>query len=203
MSKLKETFKKQGGMQLVKNYLRAGVMSYAISQLFLTGRSRKALELLRLGTQLKVYQKVRKKYWQTLRDFDAMYKEPALSQKPAQRVWICWMQGIENAPELVQRCYASIKEHVTDREIVLITAENRKKYVELPDYIEEKYAKGIITHTHFSDILRVTLLAKHGGTWIDATVFCSGGVIPHYMLDSDFFVFQNLKPGADGHVLNI
>ena len=80
---------------------------------------------------------------------------------------------------------------------------NRKEYIVFPDYIEQQYEAGIITHTHFSDLLRVALLAKYGGTWIDATVFCTGGVVPSYMLDSDFFVFQNLKPGADGHVLNI
>lgn len=110
---------------------------------------------------------------------------------------------MENAPKLVQDCYLSIQEYVTDRKIVLITAKNRKEYIVFPDYIEQQYEAGIITHTHFSDLLRVALLAKYGGTWIDATVFCTGGVVPSYMLDSDFFVFQNMKPGADGHVLNI
>jgi hypothetical protein len=47
--------------------------------------------------------------------------------------------------------------------------------------------------------LRLELLLNHGGTWIDATVFCSGGEIPAYMLDSDLFLFQTLKPGLDGH----
>lgn len=43
---------------------------------------------------------------------------------------------------------------------------------------------------------------RHGGTWIDSTVFCSGRNIPNYMLESNFFVFQNLKPGSDGSVTN-
>jgi hypothetical protein len=34
----------------------------------------------------------------------------------------------------------------------------------------EKYQKKIIDNTHFSDLLRLELLIKYGGTWIDASV---------------------------------
>ena len=110
---------------------------------------------------------------------------------------------MENAPELVQRCFRTLEDNLKDREIVLITSSNLMEYTDFPKYILEKYEKGLITHTHFSDLLRVELLCRYGGTWIDATVFCSGGDIPSYMLDSELFMFQNLKPGADGSVLNI
>ena len=49
-----------------------------------------------------------------------------------------------------------------------------------------------------SDLLRLELLQRYGGTWIDATVFCTSKMIPTYMLDSDLFLFQCLKPGRDG-----
>lgn len=205
MSDFGSIWNKVGGWALIKQYAKAGVLFYALAQLCLTGFSRKSLELLRLDVQLKIQNKLRRMYLPILKKFDAERCEETEFQSDAvyRKVWICWLQGIENAPELVQKCYASIQEHITDREIVLITSENRKQYVAFPDYIEQKYESGIITHTHFSDLLRIALLAQYGGTWIDATVFCSGGTIPKYMLDSDFFVFQNLKPGADGHVLNI
>ena len=32
---------------------------------------------------------------------------------------------------------------------------------------------GQITKTHLSDLLRLELLIRYGGTWIDATVFCT------------------------------
>ena len=51
-----------------------------------------------------------------------------------------------------------------------------------------------------SDLLRLELLTRYGGTWVDATVLCPRKP-PDYMLDSDFFVFQLLKPGLDGHSL--
>ena len=54
-----------------------------------------------------------------------------------------------------------------------------------------------------SDLIRLELLIRYGGTWIDSTVYCSGGDYPNYMMDSDLFLFQNLKPGLDGHCTSI
>lgn len=188
-------------MSLIKEYARNGVLPYVCMQLAITGFSKKSLEIVRNGVSLKIYQKLRKRYKDALDEFDNKYQE--LPQTHSNKVWVCWMQGIENAPKLVQRCYQSLKDNLKDRDIVLITSSNLKDYTDFPQYILEKYEKGLITHTHFSDLLRVELLCRYGGTWIDATVFCSGGNIPTYMLDSELFMFQNLKPGADGSVLNI
>lgn len=196
-----QTFQKQGGWNLMSQWMKVGVLPYAIAQIAISGFSRKSLEHLRNGVGLKVNHKLTKKYLPLLKDWDRTYKEPAVSEK--RKVWICWLQGLENAPYVVQRCVKSIKENVTDREIVVITSDNYREYTDFPNYILEKYEKGKITHTHFSDLLRLELLMRHGGTWIDATVFCSGSNIPSYMLDSDFFVFQNLKPGNDGQATNI
>ena len=106
---------------------------------------------------------------------------------------------MENAPELVKRCYQSVKENMPDRDIVVITSENMTDYVQFPDFIIEKWKKGQITHTHMTDLLRLELLIKYGGMWLDATVFCSGGNIPDYFFKSELFFYQCLKPGRDGH----
>jgi hypothetical protein len=89
--------------------------------------------------------------------------------------------------------------HITDRPVVVITEDNFRDYVTFPDYIMKKYEKGIISKVHFADLLRVELLAKHGGTWLDGTVFCSDNPFQPYVLDSELFLFQTLKPGLDGH----
>lgn len=200
MSRFKQLFEKAGGWNTVANYAKAGVLPYAITQIAISGFSRKSLEHLRNGIGLKVNRKLTKKYLPLLKEWDETYKEPVVSEKC--KVWICWLQGLQNAPYVVQQCVKSIKENVTDREIVVITSDNYREYTDFPDYILDKYKKGQISHTHFSDLLRLELLMRHGGTWIDSTVFCSGSNIPSYMLDSDFFVFQNLKPGSDGNVTN-
>ena len=34
------------------------------------------------------------------------------------KIWICWFQGIENAPELVKACYNSVLKNYKDKEII-------------------------------------------------------------------------------------
>ena len=195
---LKETFQKQGGMKLIKQYAKSGSLGTAVGEFALLGKSRTALEILRLSTQLKVKQKLEKKYRGVLEELDKRFDD-SLSHEFSNKVWICWFQGMENAPALVQKCFESAKKNLTDREIILITSENMNQYVQFPDYIIEKWKAGVITHTHLTDLLRLELLIKYGGMWLDATVFCSSPEedIPEYFFDSDLF-FQSLKPGRDG-----
>lgn len=89
---------------------------------------------------------------------------------PSSYIWQCWLQGEQQAPPVVKQCLESVRKYLRpDQRQVIITADNYAAYVSLPDYIIEKWQSGIITNTHFSDILRVNLLAKYGGYWIDAT----------------------------------
>ena len=190
-------FNKVGGKEILKQYLRGHVLLFALTQTLLQGFSKKSLEIVRLSVNNKILSKLRKKYARFIGEFKDSY-QPA-ERKRSNKVWVCWLQGMEQAPELVQACFASLKKHLKDREIILLTEENYRDYVNFPNHIQQKIDSGIITRTHMSDLLRLELLLKYGGSWIDATVYCSGGEIPDYMLDSDLFVFQNLKPGADGH----
>lgn len=199
---LKENLMKLGGIKLIKELWNSGTLFYAVKQLLITGKSRKSLEILRLGIKMKIQNKLAKKYMPVLKKFDEQYSASSLISVKSNKVWVFWMQGMDNAPALVQRCYRSLQDNLKDREIVLVTSENMNEYVQFPDYIMDKLNKGIITYTHLSDLLRVELLIRYGGTWIDSTVFCSGSNIPCYMLDDDFFVFQNLRPGDNGSVMN-
>lgn len=196
---LKETFQKQGGMKLIKQYAKNGSLGTAIGEFLLLGKSRTALEILRLSTQMKVKQRLEKKYRHVLNEFDKSY-DSSLPHESSNKVWICWFQGIENAPDIVQMCYESVRNNLSDSEIVLITSDNMSQYVQFPDYILKKWKAGFITHTHFTDLLRLELLIRYGGLWLDATVFCSSPKkdIPDYFFKSDLFFFQSLKPGRDG-----
>lgn len=143
-------------------------------------------ELWQLNKDYKQFKKLKKEYGQLIKA-DSILQPDAVAPK---KIWFCWLQGIENAPMLVKSCYESLKKHLVDYEIIVITADNLNNYIELPDYIINKWKRGIISNTHFSDVLRLSLLAKWGGTWIDSTVLCTG-VMPKYIEDSDFFVFSN------------
>ena len=98
----------------------------------------------------------------------------------ADRIWICWWQGMEQAPLLVKKCVESIVRNAGGHEVVIITEENYKEYANIPSWVEEKFAKGIISRTHYSDILRLSLLAEHGGMWLDSTFFCTEPSLDRY-----------------------
>lgn len=200
MAGLKQIFQKQGGIALLKQYWNSGALGTAVCQFLLLGKSRKALELLRLSAQFKGKRKLYKRYKSELSRFDETYN-CNLPHIQSNKVWVCWFQGMETAPELVQKCYASLQENLTEREIVLITKENLSQYVSFPDYILQKWEAGIITNTHMTDLLRLELLLQYGGMWVDATVLCTcpEAQIPTYYFDSDLFFYQSLKPGRDGH----
>ena len=155
------------------------------------------MEILRLAANLKIRQNLENKYKTSLDEFDRTF-DATLRHEQSNKVWICWFQGIENAPPIVQKCVQSVRENMPDKKIVIITSDNIADYVQFPDYIWKKWKEGIITHTHMTDLLRLELLINHGGMWLDATVFCTGKNIPEFYFDSDLFFYQTLKPGRDG-----
>ena len=113
-----------------------------------------------------------------------------------QKIWVCWLQGLEKAPDIVKKCVDSLRRHSNGRQVVVVTLENYKQYVSFPDYIEEKFSKGIITYTHFSDLLRAALLYQQGGLWVDATILCIKD-IPDCWFESDFYSIKKQDEGLN------
>lgn len=116
-------------------------------------------------------------------------------------IWWCWLQGLEQAPDVVKACYRSLQK--LGKKIVVLTEENMFEYVSFPDYIMEAKEKGIISRTHFSDLLRLELLTNRGGTWIDATVFCSGSEhISELLNDAELFCYSFvMRDSVSEHML--
>jgi len=54
---------------------------------------------------------------------------------------------------------------------------------------------------HFADIVRLKLLRRYGGVWVDATVLCAESLdrwLPMFNIGSPFFVFSS--PGPDRYI---
>lgn len=113
------------------------------------------------------------------------FQEVGTQQLP---VWQLWLQGESSTPPIVKKCLSSVKKYIPEREIILLTENTWQNYIVLPDFIMSKFNQGIITYTHFSDILRICLLEKYGGTWIDSTVLLTAPV-PSKIMDANFFAF--------------
>lgn len=86
-------------------------------------------------------------------------------------IWIFWWQGEKTMPPIVKSCYKSVLRNADKHPVILITENNIKEYVDIPQYIYKKMKEKKMTFTHFSDILRENLLYKHGGIWMDATIY--------------------------------
>lgn len=205
MGKFLKLFNKVGGIKVIKQYLYAHVFLFAVIETLLLGFARKSLEIVRLAINNRVYRKLKKQFGRFIGSYmeNEAGRVSKLERKRSNKVWVMWLQGIENAPDVVKRCVKSIEDNLSDREIIILTEDNYRDYVKFPDYVQRKIDEGIITRTHMSDLVRVEVLTAFGGTWIDATVFCSGRNYPSYMFDSDLFMFQNLKPGLDGDCIRI
>lgn len=110
-------------------------------------------------------------------------------------VWCCWWQGVEEMPEIVRMCNERLRQLLPEEivELRMITADNYKNYVDLPEYIIEKFEAGKMSITALSDVLRVALLAKYGGFWIDSTVFISD-YFPLEFITEDYYAQRMYDP---------
>lgn len=109
-------------------------------------------------------------------------------------IWFLWLQGFDNAPMVVKKCYASWKRYNPDWDIVFLDEGNLGKYLALQ---ELGIKSENVTKQAFSNLVRINLLAKYGGVWADATCLCRVSLdtwLNEYTT-SGFFAFH--KPGRD------
>lgn len=139
--------------------------------------------------QFQVYESMKKKYSNLIKDGIEVLD----IQEKSNKIWICWFQGFDNAPDIVKACINSVRINFPNSEIIILTNENINNYISFPNYIEEKRKKGIIGAAHYSDLIRVELLCKYGGFWLDATVLCTSSKLYNEVINNTkLFVFQKM-----------
>ncbi len=104
-------------------------------------------------------------------------------------IWQYWHQGIEAAPDLIKQCFRSVRHYMPDKKQVIITFDTIKDYIELPEIYYRLLENKKMKIAHFSDVLRVYLLEKYGGTWVDSTIFLTDR-IPDDIMNSNFCILQ-------------
>lgn len=107
-------------------------------------------------------------------------------------VWLLWLSGWESAPWMVKEVAMSYRRHNPGWKIHLLDSSNVKQYVDIP-YIHNAQ----IGSPAKSDIIRLFLLAKHGGVWADATMLCFAPLdswIHEGLMPAQFFMYH----GRDG-----
>ena len=197
-------FRQFGGWRLVWQYVRMGVLWTGVCALIRCALKGKSLKAAYPVITEKVDRILIRKYRYIL---DNMKVRDAEDQTPndggvPKIVWFSWLQGIDQAPDLVKVCLASQRKHLPDYEFRVFDLSNFQQWIELPKYIVRKYKKGLIPAASFSDLLRLSVLQKYGGVWMDATVFCSGFGNEKLqgrwdrIMQSELTVFRYFKRGA-------
>ncbi len=198
-------YRQFGGWRLVGQYARMGVLGAAVKAVvrcIVKGRSledaysvvtRRVDEVLE-----RRYRSVLERYadhvkqWET--DGEHGYEVPKI-------IWTAWLQGLDNSPEMVKACVASQRAHFPGYEVRVLDLDNYRQWVDLPEEIEDKYRRGRIPPASFSDLLRLAAVRKHGGIWMDATVYCSGFGNEklmarwHRIMQSELTLFRYFRKG--------
>ena len=216
---LKTRIRQLGGLRLVREYARLGVLLPMVKAMARNPLSRQSYKNAYAVALRRVEGLLQEKYRPVMREIAERVSTPSagsgtgsttvrLERKCSKKIWFCWLQGLEEAPQVVKACYNSLVRHLgvagqarnEGYEIIVIDGKNWQEYVELPEYVVEKWQRGLIPAAHFSDLLRLELLIRYGGTWIDSTVLCTGepaGGLPlTAYLDADLFMFQYTRPGS-------
>ena len=119
---------------------------------------------------------------------DNFVRKPELENK----IWMLWLQGEENAPDMVKASINSVKVHSGGRDVIVLNEDNINKYVDIPDYVWKAYKEKRMNVSHFADIVRFYLMYNYGGTWVDASIILDGE-LPNDIQNSDVFMFKPLQ----------
>lgn len=133
---------------------------------------------------VRIVTKFLRKY---LPSIDLVPQSDAENNDENDKIFTLWLQGEDNAPELVKACFRSVRRHCK-QELIVLDEKTVFDYITLPDVIMKKRREGKISHAHFADICRVELLYNHGGYWLDSTGFVTAP-IPDWIEQEDFFVY--------------
>lgn len=118
-------------------------------------------------------------------------------------IWSFWDEGFGVAPPLVQLCIATWHEYSGIEDIRLLDLENVYHYLDrssLPKTFES------LPVQLKSDAIRLALLARYGGVWLDASTLVTARVhdfVQSAAAEGSFFAFHNGSTGKGGRSFEI
>ena len=125
-----------------------------------------------------------------LKDMPFEVPENCVPEKqPTEYVFSIWLQGEDNAPQIVKACWQSIRRH-SRKPLVILDAESIDKWIDLPEGFMQRWRRGKIKACHVADLCRVELLWKYGGYWMDATDYMCHPV-PEFIEKEPFFMYMS------------
>jgi hypothetical protein len=117
-------------------------------------------------------------------------RELAAEKSESAKAFVYWNSGLDKAPKLVRTCVAQMRK-VYGSKLVELSEANLDTY--LP---REPRLRRVLKlwPANYSDAIRVGLLARHGGVWLDATLYVNEDSTEGDYFGSDFFVYRYNGP---------
>lgn len=127
-------------------------------------------------------------------DFETAFGPKAIKIAPGEEIiWQYWHQGIENAPDLIKKCFESVERFESSsgagHRVAVLSFDTVKDYIKLPEIYYKLVKSGKMKIALFSDIVRLYLLRQYGGAWIDSTILLTDKISEN-VWNSDFCVVQ-------------
>ena len=110
-------------------------------------------------------------------------------------IWSYWDSGLENAPEIVRLCVASWRKFAGSAQIVVLSKDMLGGYLDPQDF-PPRFEELPVQHQ--SDLIRLALLERYGGVWLDASVFLTRPLLDWLAAvsgEAGLFLFR--RPGPD------
>jgi hypothetical protein len=107
-------------------------------------------------------------------------------------IFTYWGQGYGAAPPIVRACRRALEHHNPAGQLHFIDDASLPYYAEFPDSLMHGTQDR---RALFSDALRLELLARYGGIWVDATCLTTAplGASVSELLAGDFFAFNYVE----------
>lgn len=161
-----------------KAYLEGQVIGLGYTWLLWKNHTKFLLHRRTLDDQQKEVQRVVDFMEKGFADYVAKYKSlPVYDYDISQdqswqesKIWIYW-NNPDSMPLMVKSCIDRIRKMSNGHEVVVLTDKTLADYIDFDPVVWKKYKEGKITRTHLSDFIRVALLYKYGGVYLDSTVY--------------------------------
>lgn len=99
-------------------------------------------------------------------------------------IWSFWNSN--QIPDIVRLCIYTWKKSNPDFQIIFLTYDTYEKYIYVslhPNFRDN--------HARFTDLLRLSLLSKYGGVWLDSTVIVKKSLNDILSIKKSFFAYHN------------
>lgn len=108
------------------------------------------------------------------------------------RIWMLWLQGLEDAPLVVKECHRAWKHQNKNWDVIFLDRTTLGQYIDISDVLAKQ---SKMSEQAVADIIRLRLLTQYGGVWADATSYCQVPLddwLGDYT-ETGFFAFGNSR----------